>query len=100
MSVFRSARLKLLSSQAPVKLSSPTQLPRQRAADGVGQAQVDRPAERHADDEDDVDDGRGDEERREHAAILERTPPATCAGFQPRSGLGLHRTGSILVDSG
>ena len=48
----------------------------QRAADGVREAEVDRPAEGNPDDEHHEDDGRGDEERSKDATALQGVPHA------------------------
>src|SRR5206468_9549291 len=64
----------------------------ERASEGVGQAEVDSPAERHADDERHEHHGGGDEERCEDATVLEDTPPTTCAGTPAGSGLRVHPT--------
>ena len=98
ISVFRSARRKFSSCQAFVKLSKPDPVSRQRAADGVREAEVDRPGERDADDERHEDDRRGDEQDREDAAALESVPPATPS----RASTGQRAPPSdrpILVDS-
>ena len=48
----------------------------ERPADRVCEAEVDRPAERYPDDEQDEDDGRRDERGREEPPLLEEIPPA------------------------
>jgi hypothetical protein len=53
---------------------------REGAADGVGQAEVDRPAERDADDEHHEDHRGRDEGGREHPALLEEVAPPAFPG--------------------
>ena len=66
------------------------ELPAQRAAARVRQAEVDRPAERNADDDGDEDDRRRDQDRREEAPFLQKLSPPEAARRSHPAGSRCH----------
>ena len=69
---------------------------RQGATDGIGEAEVDRPAERHPYDHRDVNDGRRDKDDGENPAALEEPAPRTARTLLSRRS-DVHLTAAILV---